>query len=87
MNPIKIIFYPPIIQTIKLNKFTVSINELILFTSCSVSVILYDVEDRPYDNRLYKLENEDYSNWAGDDKYITDYVKAKLQQESQNQNN
>jgi hypothetical protein len=61
------------------------VSDIVLFTSCSISVILYDTEDRPYDNRLYKLEGDDYSNWTSDDKYITDWVKAKLQQEAQNQ--
>jgi hypothetical protein len=85
LQPQKIIFYPPIVQNIKLNKFTVSVNEITLFTSCTLSVILYDTEDRPYDNRIYKLEGQDYLSWNTDDKYITDYVKSQLQQESQNQ--
>jgi hypothetical protein len=83
----KIFFYPPIIQNIKLNKFTVSVNDIILFTSCTLLAILYDAEDRPYDNRMYKLEGSDYLEWNSDDKYIIDYVKSKLQQESQNNNN
>lgn len=81
-----IIFYPPITKTIRMNQFSVSVSELILFQSVKISVILYDSDTNiPTDNRLYTLQGQDYTNWGGDDKYITDYVKSKLQQESQYQ--
>lgn len=85
MNNNKVIFYPPIQQRITLNKFTVSISDLVLFSSCTVCVILYDTEDKAYDNRIYKLDGQDYLNWNNDDKYIIDWVKAKLIQESSSQ--
>jgi hypothetical protein len=81
----KIIFYPPIQKSIKMNKFTVSITELILFTSCTISVVLYDSDtDIPIDNRLYKVEGQEYLAWDSNDQYIISFVKTKLQQESNN---
>ncbi|MFZ4799456.1 MAG: hypothetical protein ACOYMA_18295 [Bacteroidia bacterium] len=77
------ILYPPIKREQKINQFRIEVNQLILFKSVSLNVILYDQDDNFVCVKMIRLENEDYNAWAND-KYIIDYVKQKLQQESQN---
>ena len=77
-----IIIYPPIKKYIIMNQIKISIFELQLYEYVRVSVILYDQDQVPRDNRLYKLEGDEYNNWANDDNYIITYVKNKLKNES-----
>lgn len=77
-------FYPPIKQTININQFRVNIVELKLFESVTVCALLLNPDGQHVDNKIYKLEGDDYTNWSNDDKYIVNYVKLKLQQESNN---
>ena len=72
---------PAIYKTIVLTKIKVSIFELRLYEYVRVSVIIYDENEIPRDNRLYLLNGQDYDNWASDDAYIIDYVTKKLSQE------
>lgn len=75
------VFYPPIKQEIKLNTFRVNVIELKLFESVTVCALLLNQDGQHVENRIYKLEGDDYNNWSNDDKYIVDYVKKKLQEE------
>lgn len=75
----KLILYPPIKHERTINKFTVELERVVLFKFASVLVILYDDDEKQVDFRRYTLEGDDYAAWASDDKYIINYVKAKLQ--------
>ena len=72
---------PAIYKTIVLTKIKVSIFELRLYEYVRVSVIIYDENEIPRDNRLYLLNSQDYDNWASNDDYIIEYVTKKLSQE------
>ena len=76
-------------QSIKLaTKIRVSVYEFILFERIRLSVKLCDDDGLVIDTKLFSLENEDYNNWEanykGNDQYIIDYVKTRLNEESKN---
>ena len=75
----KLILYPPIKHERTINKFTVELERVVLFKFASVIAILYDDDEKQVDYKRYTLEGDDYAAWANDDKYIINYVKAKLQ--------
>lgn len=79
------IFYPYLKKETKINKFDVFIENIDLFQSATLRVLLYadDADttiDRPIEIKRYILTGEDYSKWT-DDSYITNYVKRKLRDE------
>ena len=78
------ILYPPIKREQKINQFKVEVSQLILFTSVSLNVILYDADERFICVKSYRLEGADYEAWSSDDSYIIKYVRDQLQQESNN---
>lgn len=75
----KLILYPPIKQEKTISKFTVELERVVLFKFAIILVILYDEDDKQVDFKRYSLEGDDYAAWSNDDKYIINYVKAKLQ--------
>jgi hypothetical protein len=75
----KLILYPPIKHEKTINKFTVELERVQLFKFASILVILYDDDENQVDFKRFLLEGDDYAAWENDDKYIINYVKAKLQ--------
>ena len=75
----KLILYPPIKHEQTINKFTVELERVVLFQFASILVILYDDDEKQVDFKRFLLEGDDYAAWSNDDKYIINYVKAKLQ--------
>ena len=74
----------PIIKTFtqKKEKFSISLSNLILFTSVDILVCYYDVNDNFIDMTTLTLDGDDYSAWYDDDNYLITYVKTKLSLES-----
>ena len=74
----------PIIKTIiqKKEKFSISLSNLILFTSVDILVCFYDVNDNFIDMTTLTLDGYDYSAWYDDDNYLIEWVKNKLSLES-----
>lgn len=75
-------FYPPIKTTSSVNSFTIKIIELILNTSVSIHVMLYDTDDKFITAKNFVIDGDAYKAWGSDDNYITNYVKQALQNES-----
>lgn len=73
--------YPPIKREQKINQFKVEVSQLILFTSVSLNVILYDADDKFVCVKSVRLEGADYEAWSEDDSYIIKYVRTLLQDE------
>jgi hypothetical protein len=76
-------FYPPFQKTIKINQFKIVDIKVELFKSASFTAMLFDMDGNHYDNRVYKLTEEEYILWGSDDNYLVKYVKDKLAKESQ----
>lgn len=77
-------FYPPILKTVKLNTFRITDVKIKLFESASLTVLLFDQDNKLCDSRFYELDTETYLQWNADDQWLVKFVKAKLQQESDN---
>ena len=73
--------YPPIKREQKINQFKVEVSQLILFTSVSLNIILYDADDKFVCVKSVRLEGTDYEAWSEDDSYIIKYVRQMLQDE------
>ena len=76
-------------QTVKIaTKMQVSVYEFILFERIRLSVKLCDNNGQVIDTKFFSLENDDYSNWEvsykGNDQYIFDWIKSRLNEESNN---
>lgn len=56
----------------------IQIMGLVLFSSVSIVVSLYDENDYIIDNRQIIIQGEEYNNWANDDNYLLDLVLVKL---------
>ena len=80
-NNNKKLIYPPIKKAINVNQFSIDVVSLKLFEYVQLNVVLFTPDDIPVESRLFLLQGQDYLNWSSDDKYIYDYVKAKLQNE------
>lgn len=59
-------------------RFAMDITELVLNTSATFRVILYDIEDKSIDVSYVTLEGEDYANWGSDDEYVIQFVATQL---------
>jgi len=62
----------------KCTKIGISVNELILFKSVSLTVCFYDESDSICKVEILRLSGSDYEMWSSDDKYIENYVMNKL---------
>jgi hypothetical protein len=78
------ILYPPIKREQKINQFKVEVSQLILFTSVSLNVILYDADEKFVCVKMVRLDGDDYTAWQDDDSYIIKYVRNVLEQEGNN---
>ena len=59
-------------------RFSLDIIQLILNTSATFRVSLYDIDDKCIDNKYITLEGEDYKNWNSDDQYIVNFIAVQL---------
>lgn len=71
-------FYPPIKKEIVINSFKINIIHLELFKCVRIMVMLYDINEKLIDNRMFMLDGDEYKAWSDDDNYIIRYVKEKL---------
>ena len=76
------VLYPPIKKVQTMNQFNINVLELKLFESVKLSVLLFDSDNIILDSRVYIIEINDYLQWNNDDKYILDWVRNRLQQET-----
>lgn len=50
-----------------------------LFNSVSLIVQFYDITDTLHKEVAFKIEGDDYANWANDDTYILTYIQDNLE--------
>ena len=63
-------------------KFSISLSNIVLFTSVDILVSFYDVNDNFIESTTITLDGDDYLAWYDDDNYLITYVKTKLSLES-----
>lgn len=74
--------YPNLKKTIKLVKARFSVFNYLPFTSCQISVQLFDEADMPVETRVYQLDNTNgFQDWSSDDRYLESWVRNKLQED------
>lgn len=59
-------------------RFEVFINDLVLNTSASFKVWLYDVQGKLFEVKFISMVGEDYTNWGNDDRYVLQFVASQL---------
>jgi len=80
MNPEEYLpIYPNLKRIINIVKFKYTILEIQLFTSVRVAVYLYNEHDSLIEATQFIIKDEEYNNWANDDKYIVNLIKQKIQ--------
>ncbi len=67
----------PYVITNTINKVQIRVMNVELFTSVSVAASLFH-NDSLIDNKFFKIEGEEYSNWGNSDQYIINLVLTKL---------
>ena len=65
-------------KTEQITNIKISVMSLQLFKSVTVVVSLFNNNDNIIDNKIIKLEGNEYSNWNNDDNYIKNIVLLKL---------
>ncbi len=58
--------------------FDYRINEIKLFEYLDLTVYLLDSRGQILDNKILKLENEDYQKWSNDDNYVIQWIKKQI---------
>lgn len=58
--------------------FKIEVLELILYTSCTFRVILYDINSIPVDCKVLTMSSYEYTDWQGTDTYAINWVKTQL---------
>ena len=66
------------VTTIHITSFNVSIRDVVLNTSATLVVQLFDSNNKIIEVKNLILTGQDYDNWGADDKYIINYVANKL---------
>lgn len=59
-------------------RFTMQIYNLVLNTSATFRVSMYDINDRCIDNVSVIIEGDAYKAWNNDDNYVVQYVADQL---------
>ncbi len=67
----------PYVKTNTINKVIIRVANIELFTSVTVIASLFD-QNILVDNKVFKVEGQEYSNWSDNDQYIVDLVMTKL---------
>ena len=74
-SEIKYDIQPIVKTTVKtIQKFSISLSNLKLFTSVDILVCFYDVNDNFIDMTTLILDGEDYLAWYDDDTYLLTYL-------------
>jgi len=58
--------------------FSIRVQQVTLFESCSVAVNTYDINNNLLNVQMVNISGEAYKAWASDDTYITSYVAQQL---------
>jgi|688.fasta_scaffold575030_1 hypothetical protein len=58
--------------------FDYRIIEIKLFEYLDLTVYLLDSRGQIIDNRILKMENDDYKNWSTDDNYVISWIKKQI---------
>jgi hypothetical protein len=58
--------------------FDYRINEIVLFQYLDLTVYLLDEKGQILDNKILKLEGEDYQKWSTDDNYVLAWIKKQI---------
>ena len=78
MNEIKIdVQDSSYVKTNTINKVNIRIGNIELFKSVTVIASLFD-NNTLVDNKVFKIEGDEYTNWSNDDQYLIDLVLSKL---------
>jgi len=64
------------VQTVA--SFRVDVNNIILFCSANLGIVLFDTSNNYIDAFPMTLREDDYNNWGGNDGYIGTLIAAKL---------
>lgn len=67
-----------IVRVERVKSFTMTVTTIDLFKSVSVSVTLYDRDERPIDNKFFVIAGDDYQQWTQDDKTLVQIIARKL---------
>ncbi len=67
----------PYVKTNTINKVIIRVANIELFTSVTVIASLFD-QNILVDNKVFKIEGQEYNNWSDNDQYIVDLVMTKL---------
>jgi hypothetical protein len=79
MDDYKILIQPATLtKTEEITNIKINIMSLELFKSVTIVVSLLNNNDNIIDNKIIKLEGNDYLNWNNDDNYIKNTVISKL---------
>lgn len=79
MDAYKILVQPATLRkTEEITNIKISIMSIELFKSVTIVVSLLNNDDNIIDNKVIKLEGNDYLNWNNDDNYIKNIVISKL---------
>jgi len=55
--------------------FDYRINEIKLFEYLDITVYLLDSRGQILDNKILRMQNEDYKKWSTDDNYVIQWIK------------
>lgn len=73
--------YPNIkLPPVSIVAFNYRINEIKLFEFLELVVYLLDSNGNIIDNRILKMEGEDYKKWSTDDSYVIQWIKKQINQ-------
>jgi len=79
MNSQTINVVPQDQTTVKtINSFSVVVANLVLFKNVTLNVKLFDENNKLISIQTIEVGGDDYTNWGGDDTYITNYAAQKL---------
>ena len=65
------------VKTNTINKVNIRIGNIELFKNVMVIASLFD-NNSLVDNKVFKIEGDEYTNWSNDDQYLIDLVLSKL---------
>jgi hypothetical protein len=58
--------------------FDYRINEIKLFEYLDITVYLLDERGQILDNKILRMQNEDYKKWSTDDNYVIQWIKQQI---------
>lgn len=75
--------YPNLKKTITIVKARYNVFNYLPFTSAQISVQFFDLNDMPIETKIYQIdETNGFKDWGSDDKYLENWVKAKIQEQN-----